>query len=259
VTCSRDSKRPLCTFLNYIIYLHSKSYIPVPSLNSLPSSPLPLRECLPNCPFTSTSPLPVSLFSGRHVSIGLRASSPTEAIQGSPLLHRCSGPWTSPCLLLDFWLSLGEHWRVQVSWHCCSSYRVTIPFSLFSPSSSSSILVPNFNPMGSWKYLRVSQSVADRTSQRKALPGSFLDAQYGLSNSVRIWCAHMGWILTWAGHWTVLLSVSAPFFVPAFPLDWNNSGLKILKMSGWSPASTGSHVYLLEVVSSRSISPLLGI
>jgi hypothetical protein len=48
-------------------------------------------------------------------------------------------------------------------------------------------------------------------------------------------------------------------FVPTFPLDRNNSGLKILKMGGWSPASTGDHVYLLEVVSSGSISLLLGI
>jgi hypothetical protein len=43
-------------------------------------------------------------------------------------------------------------------------------------------------------------------------------------------------------------------FVPPFPLDRNNSGLKILKVGGWSPASTGGHVYL-----SSSISPLLDI
>ena len=44
-------------------------------------------------------------------------------------------------------------------------------------------------------------------------------------------------------------------FVPAFPLDRNNSGLKILKIG----ASTGDRVYPLEVISSSSISPLLGI
>jgi hypothetical protein len=44
-------------------------------------------------------------------------------------------------------------------------------------------------------------------------------------------------------------------FVPAFPLDRNNSGSKNLKMVVWSP---GGHDYLLEVVSSGSISPLLG-
>jgi len=48
-------------------------------------------------------------------------------------------------------------------------------------------------------------------------------------------------------------------FVPAFPLDRNNSELKILKMGWWSSASTGGHVYLLELVSSDSTYPLLGI
>ena len=45
-------------------------------------------------------------------------------------------------------------------------------------------------------------------------------------------------------------------FVPAFPLDRNNSRLKFLKMGGWPHPSTRDNVYLLEVVSSGSISPL---
>ena len=48
-------------------------------------------------------------------------------------------------------------------------------------------------------------------------------------------------------------------FVPAFPLDRNNSGSKILKMGGWPHASSGNHVYLLEVIRSGSIPQLLGI
>ena len=52
-----------------------------------------------------------------------------------------------------------------------------------------------------------------------------------------------------------LVSIS----VPAFPLDRNNSGLKILKMGRWPPTSTGGYAYILEVVSSGSISPQLGI
>jgi hypothetical protein len=43
-----------------------------------------------------------------------------------------------------------------------------------------------------------------------------------------------------------------------FPLDRNNSGSKILMMGGWSHASTGGHVYLLEVVSLGPIPLLLG-
>jgi hypothetical protein len=48
-------------------------------------------------------------------------------------------------------------------------------------------------------------------------------------------------------------------FGPAFPLDRNNSGSKILKIRGWFHDSTGGHVYLPEVVCSGSISLLLGI
>jgi hypothetical protein len=48
-------------------------------------------------------------------------------------------------------------------------------------------------------------------------------------------------------------------FVPAFPLDWNNSELTFLKMGGWPHASTEDPIYILEVVSSGPISPLLGI
>ena len=48
-------------------------------------------------------------------------------------------------------------------------------------------------------------------------------------------------------------------FVPSFPLGRNNFESKNLKMDRWSHASTGGHVYHLEVVSSGSISLLLGI
>ena len=48
-------------------------------------------------------------------------------------------------------------------------------------------------------------------------------------------------------------------FVSAFPIDRNNTGSNILKMSGWPHASNGSHVYLLEVIFSDSIFSLLDI
>jgi hypothetical protein len=48
-------------------------------------------------------------------------------------------------------------------------------------------------------------------------------------------------------------------FVPTYLLDRKNSGTKILKMSGWSHFSIEGHVYLLEMVSSGSISRVLGI
>jgi hypothetical protein len=51
----------------------------------------------------------------------------------------------------------------------------------------------------------------------------------------------------------------ASIFVPVFGLYRNNYGSKILKMGGWHSATTGGHVYLLDVVSSGSISPLFDI
>jgi hypothetical protein len=50
------------------------------------------------------------------------------------------------------------------------------------------------------------------------------------------------------------VSVSVHFFVPVFPLDRNDSGLKILR---WPHSSIGGHADLLEVASTGSISSLL--
>ena len=69
---------------------------------------------------TPTPPL-TCLFPGASSFHSINASSPTEAIQGSPLLHVCQGLWTRACTLLGFWLSLWGHWGLWVSWHCCFS------------------------------------------------------------------------------------------------------------------------------------------
>lgn len=85
------------------------------------------------------------------------------------------------------------------------------------------------------------------------MPGSYLYAQYGLSKALV--CAHgMDPKLVWSLFFSI-----CSIFVPSFPLDRNNSELKFLMMGTWSPTSTGDYVYLLEVVSSSTISPLLDI
>jgi hypothetical protein len=62
------------------------------------------------------------------------------------------------------------------------------------------------------------------------MPGPNLDAQYGLSNSGRIWCV-CGGMNAKLGQSLDGLSFSlCSIFVPEFPLDRNNSGLKILKV-----------------------------
>ena len=48
-------------------------------------------------------------------------------------------------------------------------------------------------------------------------------------------------------------------FIPVLPLDINNFVSRILKMGGWPHASNGDHVYLLDMVSLGSISPLVGL
>ena len=80
-------------------------------------------------PSSSSAPHPPLL--GHRVSIGLSTSSPTEARQGSPLLHMCWGPWTRICMHFGLWLSLWELLGVPVSWYSSSSYGVAIPLSSF--------------------------------------------------------------------------------------------------------------------------------
>jgi hypothetical protein len=72
----------------------------------------------------------------RHqVSTGLSASSPTEATQGSPLLHMFPGALNHSMYAPWFWAL--RAWGVWVSWHWCSSYGIAILFRSFSPSSIS--------------------------------------------------------------------------------------------------------------------------
>ena len=88
-------------------------------------------------------------------------------------------------------LIFGLIWEFRgflVSCHCCSSYGFAILLSSFSPCSKYSIRFPELSPIVSYKYLHLSQAAALRTSQRTAMPGSCLQAQYGISNSVRVWC-----------------------------------------------------------------------
>ena len=79
-----------------------------------------------------------------------------------------------------------------------------MPFGSFSPSLNSYIGVPDHSPMISCKYLHLSHSAAGRTSQRTDMLGFFLQAQHGISNSVRVWYPEQ----------TFLTEVSPCVFVP---------------------------------------------
>jgi hypothetical protein len=58
--------------------------------------------------------------------------------------------------------------------------------------------------------VHLSLSTAGRASRRTAMLGSCLQAQHGISNSVRVWWEPMGWVSKWAGHWSAIPSSSDP-------------------------------------------------
>lgn len=126
----------------------------------------------------------------------------------------------------------------------CSSYRVAIPFSSFN-------LSPNLHrgspTLVQWLAVNISmsQSVAGRASQRTDMLGSCLQAQHGIiivsGFGAFAWDPKLGWSLD--GHFSL-----HSIFVPAFPLDRNSSGSKILRKLiphplHWGPLSTGGGLF----------------
>jgi len=188
------------------MYLHSKScpisWSFLPGMFFTPSSHLTLRGCSPHLP---TQPPPhhhqssTSLFPGESSFHRIKQILSHWDYTRQSSATRVPRAAIRPMVLC---LISGSFEGIQVSWHCCYSCEVAIPFGSFSPSCNSSILVPDLNPMMGCKYLHLSQSLADRACQRKAMPGFYLQAQYDLSNNIRVWCLHMGWIFgacTWDG------------------------------------------------------------
>jgi hypothetical protein len=167
----------MCRFIfkNYFIYLY-------PKCCACPQTPFPEFITLSHLPYASERVLPPghTPFLEHQVSIGLDTSSPTEARQGSPVLHMCRGPWTSPWMLFGWWLRFWKLPGVCINWHIWPSYGVAIPFSSFNPSSNSSIWVPDLSPTPDCVYLHLAQSAVARASQRTAMLGSCLQAQQHL-------------------------------------------------------------------------------
>ena len=145
-------------FSNCFVYLHSKccplSWSPLQDFFTSFPFPFASERVLPN-PFTHPLTHPILPW-GHEVSTGLSASSPTEARQGSPMLHVYWGWWTSPCMLFEWWLSLWELPGFQVCWQCWSSYGANILISSFNPFPNCSIGVPGLSPMVVCKYLHLS-------------------------------------------------------------------------------------------------------
>jgi hypothetical protein len=99
-------------------------------------------------------------------------------------------------------------------------------FSSFSPSPTSSIGVPVLSLLVGWENPHLCWSGSGRVSQETAISGCSQQALLGISNIVWFWCPHVGWILRWGSLSMAFPSVSAPLFVPVFPLNRRNSGVK---------------------------------
>jgi hypothetical protein len=124
---------------------------------------------------------------------------------------------------------------------------------LFFPNSS--IGVPMLSPRVGFKHQHLYWSGTGRASQGTTVPGSCQQALPGISNNVWVWCLQMGWVPRWGSLWMVFPSISAPFFVPAFPLDRSNPGLIFLRWVG-GPSFNQVAVPNLWVRSLQVLSPL---
>jgi hypothetical protein len=90
-----------------------------------------------------------------------------------------------------------------------------------------------------------------------AISGSCQQALLGISNSVWVWCLHVGWIPRWGSLWMAFPSVSALLFVPEFSLDKSNSELKLWRSMGDPIPQPGAMIHFW-IWSLQVLSPLLG-
>jgi len=78
---------------------------------------------------------------------GLCAFSLTDSRPGSPLLYMCWEPHIRWYMLPGWWSSVWDIPRLQISWHCWSSCRVTLLLSFFQLLPNSTTGVTSFCPL----------------------------------------------------------------------------------------------------------------
>lgn len=163
--------------------------------------------------------------------------------------------WVPPYALLFGDLVPGRSGD-PVCWY--SSYGVAIPFSSFIPSPCSSIGIPGISMMFGCEYLHLYWSGAGRTPHERAIPGYCQQVLLGNSNSVRDLLSADG-MDPWLGRHLDNLSFSFCyiFFCPCPSFGQKHFWIKNFEMGRWSHPSIGGNYYLLEVVSTGFISPLL--
>jgi hypothetical protein len=140
----------------------------------------------------------------------------------------------------------------SVSWYC-SSYEVAILFRSFIPYPSSSTGGPGLSVMVGNEYLHLYLSCAGRT-----ILGSCKQALLGISKNVGLWWLQMEWIPRWGSLCMAFPTVSAPVFIPVFPVDRNIFGITF--WVGWvAPSLTWGPCLTSGLGSTDSISPLVHI
>ena len=83
---------------------------------------------------------------------------------------------------------------VLVSSYCCSTYRITVPFSSLGTFSSSSIEGPAIHPIADCEHPLQCLLGASIVSQETAISGYFQQILASVCNGVIVWRLIMGWI-----------------------------------------------------------------
>ena len=140
---------------------------------------------------------------------------------------------------------------------CHRTKGLSCHWSQINPLSSS-IGVPVLSPMVGCEHLHLYWSGCGRASQDTVVSGSCLQVLLDSSNSVWVWCLHLGWIPRSSNLWMAFPSVSAPLFVPVFPLKRNISGLKLWTWVG-GPIHQPGALPNLWIWSQQVLPPLCGV
>ena len=150
-----------CNIIFYLIFFTVQILYPSQSTLWLFHIPYLLSPSPGGYPNLSTPHRIRSPYSiGFPVSWGLGASSLTGSILGSPLLHVLVGAHIRWYMLPGWWATVWAITRIQVSWHCWSSYRVSLLLSFFQLFPNSTTGVPGFCPLNGCKYLHLTFSAA---------------------------------------------------------------------------------------------------
>jgi hypothetical protein len=106
---------------------------------------------------------------------------------------------------------------VLISSYCCSTYRVSDPFSSLGTFSSSSIGGPVFHPIAYYEHPLLYLPGTGIASQETAISGSVHQNLADICNSVCVWWLIIEWTHGWGSLWMVHPFVLAPNIVSVTP------------------------------------------